>query len=271
MNTTRILIFLGMACGLALAGCSRGNRDLRGLVSGLMPPSPGQTARDAFNVYDADLRRGSVAALSAAPFGGEQPYVRTYRLLLDDPDPTVRAACANALGLHGEPEDVDRLIPRLADDVTFVRWEVAQALQKLYNPNAVRPLITALGSDPDADVRMASAAALGQYPDLRVFNALVGALEDQHYSVVVAAQQSLRTLTGADLGVEGSQWLTFQEERKTDLFTGGRAYTWQPYQRPWGTLDRMAFWKKKPAPLKPRLATGAAPQPTANRDYTAEF
>jgi hypothetical protein len=222
----------------------------------MFPPSPGQAAREAFNVYDADVRRKSVARLSAAPFGGEAPYVKTYRLLLDDPDPTVRAACAHALGLHGEVEDADRLILRLKDDTTIVRWEVAKALQKIHNPRAIKALIEALATDADPDVRMSAATALGQYPDMSVFNALVGALEDQNYSVIVAAREALRTLTGQDFGNSGADWLAWARDSREHVFAERQSYTWTPYVAPETWWEAMQVWKADVPPPAPRRPTG---------------
>ncbi len=109
-----------MLITLALSGCS--GKDLKTLLpDGLTAPTPGEMARQMFNLYDPDKRREAVNRLSAAPYGGKDPYLKGYRLLIDDPDPTVRAACATALGLHGDVEDADRLILRLQDEATFVR------------------------------------------------------------------------------------------------------------------------------------------------------
>lgn len=145
------MVLVAVAClfGLLLPGCqSVGSSDddswLSPIAGQFLPPSPGQLARDAFNVYDPDKRRNSIALLSTASFGGEEPYLRMYRLILDDPDASVRAACIRALGLHGHREDVLRIVPYLEDATGFVRWESALALQKLHHPEAVGPLIKAL-------------------------------------------------------------------------------------------------------------------------------
>jgi len=219
--------------------------------------TPRQAVLGAFNVYDADVRRRSVNELAAAPFGGEQKYVRTYRLLIDDPDPTVRAACAHALGLHGDVEDAERLIIRLDDVGVMVRWEAAKALQKIHNPSAAKPLIVAMRrTDEDADVRKAAAVALGQYAEPRVFDALVGALEDVNHSVVVAARRSLKTLTGYDFGSDGAMWLAWAALPETNLFERQETYTWQPYQGPAGIVDKVKFWNKTPEQSLPRVPTG---------------
>lgn len=243
---SRVTIALA-ALALALPGCgSDGSSDgtiLSGVLDPLMPPSPGEAARDAFNVYDPDRRRAAIANLSAAHFGGEEPYLRTYRLLLDDPDPTVRAACVKALGMHGSVADAKLLIPQLSHEAAFVRWEAAQALQRIHDPAAVGALLTALKDDGDADVRMAAAEALGQYPEARVFDSLVGALVDRNYGVVQAAGQSLRTLTGQPYGHDPAPWVAWSNQHRNALFAGQRTYSYQPYTKPPGLLDKAQFWR----------------------------
>jgi len=178
--------------------------------------------------------------------------------LLDDPDPTVRAACAHALGLHGQAQDAARLIPRLNDETTFVRWEIAKALQKLHNPLAIKPLINAMKDDPDPDVRMSAAAALGQYPQRIVFSALIGALDDPHYSVVVAANRALKALTGQDFPADGTPWLTWSNKNANILFQDQQQYTWMPYEKQRTWFQKAQVWKKDPPPIQPRVPAGTA-------------
>lgn len=232
-------------------------------VQSLMPPSPSQVAREAFNVYDADLRRRSVSLLSSSHFGHEEPYLRMYRLLIDDQDPTVRAACAHALGLHGTTDDAPVLIALLRDDTGFVRWEAAKALQKIHHADAAVPLMNVLAHDLDTDVRIAAAQALGQYPTRPVFNALVGALTDHNFAVVQSAAESLSLLTGQDLGTDGGPWLDFSYAHSADLFTDRRQYTYMPYQEPPGKLDKIKFWDK-PEPVLPQTPVGLNDSPPSD-------
>ena len=219
--------------------------------------SPGEAARQAFNTYDADARRESVNLLASASFGGEYPYVRLYRLLMDDPDATVRAACVQALGAHGQVEDVPLIMARLKDTAPFVRWVAATALQKIHNPVAAGPLIECLAHDDDADARTAAASSLGQYAQPRVFQALVGALDDRAYSVVLAASRSLYTLTGVDLGTDGRAWLEWSRQQGGGLFDKQRVYVWYPYDKPPTFIDKLIFWKPEEVvgPYPPRGLT----------------
>jgi HEAT repeats len=247
-------------CGLlaAVGGCVGPNNDgdvFADFVESVMPPKPSVVARQAFNVYDADLRRRSIALLSSSHFGHEEPYVRMYRLLIDDQDPTVRAACAHALGIHGTTDDAPTLIALLKDDTNFVRWEAAKGLQKIHHADAIRPLMDMLADDPDSDARLAAAQALGQYPTRPVFNALVGALTDRNFGVVQSSAVSLSLLTGQDLGTDGGFWLDFAADHPTGLFQNQRRYTYMPYQEPPGKLDKIKFWDK-PVTVSPQTPVG---------------
>ena len=258
---------LAVAAG-ALSGCSGDSvsSSISGFIRHLQPPSPMAAAREAFNMYDADKRREGVALLSASSFGGKEPYVRMYRLLLTDPDPTVRGACAKALGEHGDVADAKRLQPLLEDHDAFVRWETAKALERIHNPVVVPQLMDRLKNDDDADVRIACARALGQYPQPRVFDVLVGALADPDYGVVASAAWSLKTLTGnTTLGDDGAAWIRWRQKHVNDLFAREQVYTYQPYDPPPGFIREMKFWKPitPPAPREPVGLRAPASQPVS--------
>ena len=242
--------YIFFMCLLVASGCS----GQPGVLEMISPPTPSQAARDAFNLNDPDLRRRSVALLAASNFGGEAPYLRMYRLLLDDPDPTVRAACIKAIGMHGTMQDVKLFTAHLDDEDRFVRWEAAKALQRFHDPSVSGELVRVLGNDEDPDVRMAAAYALGQYPQQSVFQALVGALDDRSYSVVQASGRSLQTLTGYDFGYDGSLWMMWSKKQSDKLFQHGQPYTWQPYVKPRGLINKMMFWAKptEPQPQAPK-------------------
>lgn len=250
------LISVGL-CLAGLAGCqSSGDGGWLAPVTEVFTSNTREElARDAFDVYDADKRRESIARLSTEDFGGEEPYVRMYRILLQDPDASVRAAATKALGFHGSAEDALLLVPLLEDTAGFVRWETTLSLQKLQHPETVTPLLKALAQDPEADVRMGAACALGQYPQRRVYDALVGVLDDSDFGVVEAAHDSLVTLTGYDFGQDASLWFLWAQKREGDLFTHQQTYLWQPYAKPAGFWSKMLFWKD-PSPPAPQLPTG---------------
>ncbi len=257
----KLLLFAGLwvILPMSIGGCDA-NKIMKDAMEPFFPPSPGEVTREVFNTYDADKRRRGIILLANAKFGGDEPYLRTYRMLIDDEDASVRAACVKALAMHGKVEDVPLLVRRLKDDASFVRWEAALALQRIHNPIAVEPLMLAVSKDEDSDVRMAAATALGQYAEPRVFEILVSALDDQEYAVVQNAHESLQTLTGQNLDPDGAVWLAFKKEHPGDaLFKNQQQYLWKPYTKPKGTLDYVKFWKKKPTP-QPAPPVGATTQ-----------
>ncbi len=252
-----------MLLATVLVGCADLQRSTKDLLRPLLPPTPSQAAREALSSHDADARRDSINLLATAHFGSEEPYVRMYRLLSEYPDATVRAACVRALGAHGSVDDAALIATRVEDPAAFVRWEAARALQKIHNPEVVGPLIQALGQDLDVDTRIAAATALGQYPQPRVFEALVGALDDRSYGVVIAAQESLRVLTGQDHGDDGRAWLRWARRESDGLFAGHLTYGWRPYVRLRGFFDVIQFWKSPPdaSPRPPKGLVADPPLP----------
>ncbi len=236
---------------------------------------PVRATANAFNVYDADARRDAVADLADAPFAGEEFSLRTYRALLGsldgdsipdalpDPDPTVVAISAKSLGLNGIGEDAQLLVPLLTHEARIVRYEAAMGLRQLHYPPAVPALLGSLIGDPmasgdraraadeDADVRAAVAEALGQYPESRVFDALVSALDDRDFGVVHAAQRSLNFLTGqTDLPADPARWVAYRNDNPGNLFNSQAAYHYRPYPRPAGFWDKLQFWEDYEVPTQ---------------------
>ena len=249
-RSTTILCLAALAALFFGPGCSKTGQ-WHPLDIQVLPKSPEQVALDAFNMYDADKRRDAVETLAAADFGGEAPYVRTYRMLIDDPDPTVRGAAVKALARHGDLSDAPLFLRLLQEDeFAFVRWQSAVALQRLHMPESAEPLSVAMLKDEDVDTRAAAAEALGQYPQREVFAALVGALDDRDFSVVAAANKSLKTLTGYDFGSDGSLWLIWAKRNEGDLFAHQQTYTYRPFFTP---ESKLKFWSKpdQPEPRKP--------------------
>ncbi len=247
-----ILTIVLAAAVMVLGGCAlEGGRDqsiFSDMIEKFSPPTPSEAARDAFNVYDADKRRNAINLLASSSFGSLPPYVRTYRLLLDDSDPSVRAACVKALGAHGEVSDAETIAGLLSDPSAFVRWEAAKALQRIHNPVAIDPLRRTLAGDEDDDVRMAAADALGQYASSAVFDSLIGALTDANFAVALAARESLHTLTGQDLGSEPRDWMAWADQHRDNLFAGQQVYVYHPYQKPPSRFQKLNPWYEQPPP-----------------------
>lgn len=208
------------------------------------PPTPSVAVAMMFNREDADQRRKGITWIAASPFGGEEEYLNSYRLFVTDPDPGVRAAAATALGRHGIVQDAMTLATLLRDDNDLVRWQAADGLRKLHNPETVPALIERLDPDieGDADTRATAALALGQYPDEIVFSRLTTALEQPDFNVVNAAHRSLTLLTGVDQGLDPLAWADWFDQTNTP-FANQQAYTYTLYDPDRDWFDQyVTFW-----------------------------
>jgi hypothetical protein len=218
-----------MGCATGSSGAKAGSRSVLQLFS---PPTPQEAAAWAIDPYDADKRQRGLLLLANAPWGGADVYVELYRAALDDGDNGVKASAIKALALHGGPEDAERIAVFLVSDDRLVRWESAQALQRLHNPVVVPALMERLDprKESDYDVRAAAATALGQYAERRVLDSLMGALDDPNLLVNTAAEGSLRTLTGKDLGDDVRAWVEWTKGTE-DPFAGRLAYVYPVFHR----------------------------------------
>ena len=235
-------------------GCETMRQDFGEFGQSIMPVSPDAAARMMMDFSDPDNRRKGTVLISNSPFGGTDIYVEWYRdSIATETDPLVKAASVTALGRFGQPEDAVAIALCLGEDQpSQVRWEAAKALQRLHNPAVVPVLLAALRNpDEGVDIRVAAAIALGQYPQDRVFQALVAALESPRLSVNEASRRSLMTLTGIDHGLDGKAWLAWYNS-VTNPFADQKEYLYPTYQRKETFLEKMAFWSsrtyEKPAP-----------------------
>lgn len=264
MTKTASIITLSLTLLIINTGCETSPGD-----DSILPfttRKPIDAAGDLFNVYDPDIRRRAINDLSGAPFGGEDTYVKSYRLLSEDPDPTVRAAAIRALGNHGSIEDVKTVfIPNLEYNDRIVRWEAARALQRYHHPDAIEPLLRQVRDDDDTDVRVAGIFALGQYPDSSVVQTLIGLLNADDYAVVSQSVKTLRLLTGQQFGDDARVWLAWSKN-KTNLFEARRDYFYKDYSRPRTFTEKLAFWEKEKTiePQKPLRDGETRSEPETN-------
>jgi hypothetical protein len=227
----------------ALGGCETLGQDFRELGEAIMPVTPSQAAHMMVDPHDADNRLKGTVAIAGSPFGGADPYLKLYRdRVMYETNALVKAASITALGRYGGPQDAPAIAACLAHESAVVRWEAAKALQRIHDPQVVPELLRALRNpEEDPSVRLATAIALGQYPQDRVFQGLVGALEAIELGVNEAARGSLDTITGQDLGLDPRRWLAWYAGR-SDPFAGRREYRYPTFQRRESLLEKLAFW-----------------------------
>ncbi len=238
-----------------------------GIIPG--PSRPIDAVRDMADPFDPGKRLRGMLLIANAPFGGEEPYVKYYLSALGgidgqpaDKDPGVRAVAARAVALHGKPEHVRLILPLLDPKRDRVeRLEAARALQRLHNDIAIDPLIKATrpprvdpnlarrddnqSGEPEADIRAEACIALGQYPQNKVLQALITAVDDDQLLVNRAAQNSLKILTGEDFGDDKRKWLGWLEGTKTP-FAGQKPYFYPIFQRDKTWVEYLPFVSPPP-------------------------
>lgn len=141
-----------------------------------------------------ELKRiGVVDALGRV--GDRSPLVvKDVRLMLGDRDGGVRESAAQALARLAPPEMVDELIDILDRRSVEHLDGIIQAMGKMGNDKAIKPLTKVLSMTTDAGARQAAARALGELKakDLEAVNALLDAvLDDQDGELRVLAAEAL--------------------------------------------------------------------------------
>ncbi len=256
-----------------LAGCDALQSDVDSFFSDLTPPTPAQAAAWASDLNDPENQRRGLSLLSNAPWGGDEPYVRLYRLYVDEPtDPLVKSTALQALGRWGEPTDAIKIADFLASPSSIVRLAASKSLQRLHDPAvADRIWIRLVDENEDALVRVELAIALAQYPGDRAFQALCLALDARELVVNLAAADSLRILTGQDFGLDRRMWLAWYASTAKP-FASEEVFLYPTFVRKISILDRLAFWKsyvfETPAPPRgmdeTKLESTYEPEPFGN-------
>jgi len=151
-------------------------------------------AGEALAVTAAQLRKHALRA-SVNPIGAGPNYSFTELLArmsdgLQAPEPVLRSAVADALGLWDHEGAVELLRSALQDPAYEVRASAVQALGRIADPGALASLSAAL-SDPSLWVRHAAADALGNLGSAQAVGVLERALGDEHGLVRSAAASAL--------------------------------------------------------------------------------
>jgi hypothetical protein len=213
------------------------------LLQVLVPQtSPGEAAEMATDPYSAENRYKGVTLLSSADFGGQPIYIELYIDSMDDEDASVRGAAVRALGRHGDPEHAPLLIAALDDEDDFVRLEATRGLQRIHSEEAVDALIEQIDeeNEKNADIRAASAEALGQYRQSRVVLALIGALRDSRLSVNNRVQHALLVLTGQNFGFDRRAWIDWYNSTD-NIFAAAQPYTYPVFNRKKKIVEYLPF------------------------------
>lgn len=133
----------------------------------------------------------------AVPPGPATPVRDLARTVVEDEEATVRARATAALAAAGGAEAIGALRKALEDDAGIVRVHAVHALSRAERDAAVPLLSKVLAGDPDPQVRLAAAIALGSMPTPDARAALEGAAADANPEVRHEARRTLARLERA--------------------------------------------------------------------------
>lgn len=131
-------------------------------------------------------------------------------------DPSVRAACAWALG-HARSRDVVPALEDAArrDDSNAVRASAVRALGTNGDGLGLRAIVHAF-DDSDALVRVAACEASGDMRDKHFVPYLLDRLHEPLFEIRNAAVKALKETTGQDFDTDESKWRRWWDEHKND-------------------------------------------------------
>jgi HEAT repeat protein len=129
--------------------------------------------------------------------------------LRNEDNPALRREMVLALGKLKTETAAAGLREALVDSEPEMRVAACVAWRERGGAEALERLSAAVGSDTDIDVRLAAARSLAGFRDPTAVRALGTALDDPNPALQHQAVESLRVVTGRDLGGDVAAWRDF--------------------------------------------------------------
>jgi HEAT repeat protein len=129
--------------------------------------------------------------------------------LESEADPVVREHLVRTASAVQTPKSDEMLRKSLEDSDPEMRITACELWGRRGGEEAVERLAHTLSNDTDLDVRMAAARALGETENPAATAALGTALEDPNPAMQYRAVESLKRVTGEDLGNDVKTWVAF--------------------------------------------------------------
>ena len=182
------------------------NRDIRAtalnVLVGLRVPDAEELSRSGLEDEDGFVR--SIAAKLLGDLGSVESVELLVRQLQEDPDPRARQTSAEALTVLGGEQALVGLMQGLTDPMKEVRLAVVRGVRELGPSRATAAIARLLLEDPDWEIRVQAAGALGAAGDRQMVPVLLRALEDENDFVRSAAANALKGL-GEDIPAGATQ------------------------------------------------------------------
>jgi HEAT repeat protein len=139
---------------------------------------------------EGEAEERELAASLLGQFGTDVVAEPLTEALKEDPDPRVKAAAAEALGLVGHSEAAEILLDFFDTTDALVRNSVVRSIVRLIDSETIEGL-TAYLKHADKKVRVLSAHTLGQIHSKRATEHLIKALDDDAFAVREAVVKAL--------------------------------------------------------------------------------
>lgn len=138
----------------------------------------------------------------------------------NEPDPLVRQAIQETIAEYETPLAQNVLLAGLQDNETDVRLACCRKLAGRSELVVVNSLRQVIEKDENLDVRLAAVEALGKIPSTESVSALAVALKDRDPALQYAGVQSLKAISGQDLGNDVKAWQQYAEGNQPRISSG---------------------------------------------------
>jgi len=165
-----------------------------------------EMVRKALRCTNREVRMQAALILGILKDSSKETYTAITDAVLLDPDPDVRALAAKCFISIHSPEAAQTLILSLKQDpYEAARANAAWALGDVGNMIAVGPLREAL-KDNDTFVRLRAVSALKKLKAKAAVPDLIDRLADTSPMVRERARDTLKDITGRDMGDDPAKW-----------------------------------------------------------------
>jgi HEAT repeat protein len=147
--------------------------------------------------------------------------VHLEQIMANDPSASMRHLAVRAAGKIAGADALRLVQEGLDDENLKVRMAACEALAERPEAAAATLLAKTAGESVDLDIRQAAVRALRGHEGQQVTDALKLALQDSDPALRYAAIDSLKQVTGKDLGNRPDVWVAFLDGKPVDEDAGG--------------------------------------------------
>ncbi|TWT43399.1 HEAT repeat protein [Botrimarina hoheduenensis] len=168
-----------------------------------------------------ELRALAEGAPSMDTGASEKMVVDLVRQLGSEPNPMIRQAIIETTTQFKTPLAAKTPIAGLQDEDSHVRQACCRMLAERPTPAGAAALAAVAKQDADFDVRIAAVQALGEQKDPIAQQALLAALEDSDPAMQLVGVQSMRRVSGKDLGGNVADYIALARKQSAPTTAAG--------------------------------------------------